>query len=390
MQPTANSFANTAHHAAGAIADVRPAGIRFSGDVDAIRQDFVAHLQQLQLADCIATTMADGSISFALDEQHARNWVPQGDTTRLAQDLKLDLDRHQHDPEYHLAREIVVAMLAAPLAFDFPSYQEFAAALRIRSNIVHAAYRTQLAFHTDEVNRPDDCWTYSEDNGFTVIPGQALIPSLQKATQPDTSGRLYSFSCYRATEYVMLLGIAQELALSNPALLQQLQSRCETRAIMSGEFHEVFLHEYGSLEAPLPPAYYVPGDRLWFRNPDERSSDIAGYEGSWVIYLGGGLFCNFWKRDQPFTLASKCVEVFHWRDGAYVNEQGELEMNESIVEAQVHNTLNDPQKMAHILQQMLRLRDPQGVYASGGCIDASREYPRRVCPQSAEIVLSQR
>lgn len=386
MQPTANPSTDTD--------DFRPAGIRFTDVADknteankeATRQAFLARLEQMNLQDCIATFIEEDGIRFALNDQYARAWVPQGHTTRLAHDLHLDVAHNQDD----LEREIMVAMLAAPLAFDFPSYQEFAATVRIRRNIAQAARHTQLAFHTDEVNRPTDCWTYSEDCGFTVIPGQALIPALQKATQPDASGRLYSFSCYRATEYVMLLGIAQELAISNHALLQQLQTRCETRAIMSSEFHDVFLHEYGSLDAPLPPGYYVPGGRLWFRNPDARSSDIAGYEGSWVIYLGGGLFSNFWKRDQPFTLHTKCVEIFHWRDGARINSKGELEMDEAMVASQVRKTLNDPEKMAHVLQQMLRLRDPQGVYADGGCIDASREYPRRICPSTAEIGLPTR
>jgi hypothetical protein len=47
----------------------------------------------------------------------------------------------------------------------------------------------------------------------------------------------------------------------------------------------------------------------------------------------------------------------------------------------------DPDEMAQILELMLRLREPQGVYLSGGCIDTSREYPRGVWPGSAELVL---
>src|SRR3546814_5001957 len=52
--------------------------------------------------------------------------------------------------------------------------------------------------------------------GFTIEPGVSLIEALQKATQPDASGKLYSFSCYRATEYVTLLGIARELHAAHP------------------------------------------------------------------------------------------------------------------------------------------------------------------------------
>src|SRR5690606_16260938 len=156
-------------------------------------------------------------------------------------------------------------------------------------------------------------WRYAETSGFTLKEGVSLIEALRLTTQPDRSNRLYSFSCYRATEYVILLAVAQELEASNPAQLAQLQRQWETRAIMSGQFHDVFLRELGSCSDPLPPMYYVPGDRLWFRNPDGHSSNVEGYEGSWVFYLGDGLFTNFWKRDQPFTVTTKCVELFHWR-----------------------------------------------------------------------------
>jgi hypothetical protein len=36
---------------------------------------------------------------------------------------------------------------------------------------------------------------------------------------------------------------------------------------------------------------------------------------------------------------------------------------------------------------MARLRDGRGVYAEGGCVDVSREFPRGVCPGTAGIVL---
>jgi len=40
-----------------------------------------------------------------------------------------------------------------------------------------------------------------------------------------------------------------------------------------------------------------------------------------------------------------------------------------------------------ILARMLRRRDPQGVYAEGGCIDATRECAQWVLPGTAQIVL---
>lgn len=352
----------------------------------AARRDFHALLASLEL-DRQAEAHQEGlALRFRLKADVAREWAPEFDTTQLCQRLKLDTGASVAD----LEKEILVAMLVGPVAFEFPSYAEARSAIHIRRNIVLAARRTALDFHTTEAERPEDYWTYVEGKGFTLLPGRSLIEGLVKATQPEVSGQLCAFSCYRATEYVILLGLAQELAASNPGLLARLQRQWENRPIMSGQFHDVFLHEYGSMDAPLPPTYYVPGDRLWFRNPDERSADVTGYEGSWVFYLGSGRFTNFWKRDQPFSLTAKCLEIYHWRHGAYVDGQGEPQMDEAIVEERVRATQNDPAEVARIMQRMLRLRDPKGVYQEGGCIDTSREYPRCIHPGTADIRLPER
>jgi len=295
------------------------------------------------------------------------------------------LSLHQHAKS--LKQEILWSMLVSPHRFEFNDLEALGSAVRVRENIVLDARKTALAFKTDAAERPSEFWRYVEDAGFILQPKTCLIDALISATQPEATGKLYDFSCYRATEYVVLLGLAQEAALHNPFLLTQLQQLNEKYAIRSGQFHEVFLHEYGSLERPLPAGFYVPGDRVWFRNPDERSSDVTGYEGSWVIYVGSGLFSNFWKRDQPFTLESKCIEIFHWRDGVQTKADGELWLDEAKVEACVHDTMLQPDKVKLILQQMMRIRDPKDVYAEGGCLDATREYPKQIYPSDLELIL---
>jgi hypothetical protein len=356
-------------------------------EVEAARSSVLGRLVELGLDRYVQTSNDEDEarpcVRFRLREEFADDWAPDYDTIQLCSKLNLDT---QNDPD-DLEREILLAMLLGPVAFEFPGHHEFASAVRIRKNIVEAARATALAFHTSEAERPADYWTYAKERGFTVLPGKSLIEALQKATQPGISGELYSFSCYRATEYVILLGIAQELLACNPERFRQLQQQWETRAIMSGEFHEVFLREYGSMEQPLPVKYYVPGDRLWFRNPDDNSSDVTGYEGSWVFYLGCGLFTNFWKREKPYTLTSKCVELFHWRNATYRDQQGELQIDETKVEALVQSAMADPDEVERILKIMLRLREPQGVYLDGGCIDTSREYTRWVCTGTSDMVL---
>lgn len=362
-------------------------GVRFrcpaKGDGADVLPQFRNRLAALGLGDKVEATAVDGVLAFRLRAEVGREWLPDYDTLGIAGRLGLDVAGNATDME----REIVIALLGGPVCFEYPSLAAFESTLRVRCNIAAAAARTALSFDTTRAERPLAYWIYVEDCGFVLRPGKSLVEALRLTTQPDASGSLFSFSCYRATEYVILLAIAQELATCNPALLERLEQQWRRCAIMSGRFHDTFLHEYGSMEAPLPARYYVPGDRVWFRNPDERSADITGFEGSWVFYHGGGQFTNFWKRDCPYTLEAKCIEIYHWRDGCRLDAEGKARMDEDIVAERVRATLADPQQRQAIIERMQRYRDPRGVYAEGGCIDTTREYPRRVCPGNPELVL---
>lgn len=343
-------------------------------------------LTSLDIRDGVVTHQLSGStgtrIICQFDPCYRIQYLPLHDTL----DLQHRWQKHRGQA-LSLVQEILLAMLAAPQLVQFGDLAALQSQVRVRSHIVAAARQTALAFKTHAAERPDAFWHYDEDHGFLLRPGCDLIEAIVAATQPEATGRLYDFSCYRASEYVILLGMARELREHHPELYEQLQHTCQVHAIRSGQFHDVFLTEYGTLQAPLPAHYYVPGDRLWFRNPDARSSDIEGYEGSWVIYMGGGLFSNFWERDRPFTLESKCLEIFHWRDGVYTGADGQLVMDETQVAHAVRHTREDASALHAALDRMMRLRDPQGVYAEGGCIDATREFPRCVSRHGCQLVL---
>ncbi len=350
---------------------------------DVLQRLGLADLKTLVIAETVCLPGGVG-LSLRLCAEQANAWAPGLDTLTLATRLHLDTTGHVQD----LVREIVVSMLMGPVIFEFPSVDELLSAVRIRVNIVQAARRTTLAFHTAEADRPPDFWTYDEDRGFIIRPNASLIEALEMATQPEVSGSLYSFSCYRASEYVILLGIAQELERCNPPLYAQLQAMWCTHPIKSGKFHDVFLHEQGTMDAPLPPHFFVPGDRTWFRNPDEASADASGFEGSWVMYLGNGLFNNFWKQDCPYTLTDKCLEIYHWRHGLYTDAQGEERIDEDKVAQLVNASKQDADEVKRIVSVMSRYREARGVYSqAGGCIDTTREFARWVCPGTADLVL---
>lgn len=331
----------------------------------------------------LGTTHNRPWVQFELVQERFNDWTPDWDTVGLADKLSKEAFSNG-DP---LEREILVAMLASPISFEFPSFEEFESAVLVRKNIVNAASKTFLSFDAYGAERPEEHWEYDEARGFVVRPGKSVIEALRLATQPGETGTVYSFSCYRATEYVIALGLAEEVCRCNQTLFEQLQHQAERRAIRSGEFHEVFMKEYGSRQSPLPAKYYVPGDRVWFRNPDAASADALGFEGSWVFYLGNGLFTDFWKRNKAFTLELKCLEMYHWRHSTYRGDDGELRMDEAKVQSHMRDTEQKPDELASIMERMYRMQDSRGVYADGGCIDPSREYPRWVRPGTTDIRL---
>lgn len=329
-----------------------------------------------------ARALADGRLALTLAADCRARFAPADDT--------LDIVARFRDaglPTPTLATEILIALLATPIALTWPTLDELEAAIRLRVRTATIGRHTRLHFATQGIERPWDHWTWHEENGFLLREDRALGPALTAALEPPAGHPGYAFSCYRAGEYVLLAALAHELESANPDLLAELTRRWQQRAIQSGPFHDVFLREIGSVDVPLPMRWLVPGDRVWFRNPDPASSDVDGYEGSWVVYLGRGEFANFWKPDSPFTLETKCVEVFHWRHAVAVDADGQPTIDEAIVSARVAQTLSDPEATAAVLHRMMRYRDPRGVQADGGCIDSTREGLRWILPGTTDIVV---
>lgn len=287
--------------------------------------------------------------------------------------------------EDELLREIFLSKALSPVASSFPSIDELLASMRIRRNIAMTARRTELWFSIDEDTRPPTHWRQLSDDGFALIAGQSLPRAVELALCPDLSGQRYGFACRQASEYLMLAGLVQELEITNPQLLEKIEQRWQEKPIRGEKFIDAFLMERGSRERPFPKHHYVPGSRIWFKNPDEYSTDVDGFEGSWVVYMGAGKFVNLWDKTDPYPIETKCLEIYHWRHCVERTPSGALRMNEDRVKEMVDASQTDAPIKQQILNQMMEYRAPVGVYGEGGCIDLTRENARWVCPQTTNI-----
>lgn len=315
--------------------------------------------------------------------QQLRELTPHFDTSQLANHLGL---RTRDDAE-DLAREIFLCMAASPVAYSFPTRAELFASIRARSHVVQTARRTELEFEVTELSRPPSFWDQNNEGAFVLRPDSSLVEALEAALCPEVSGSRYSFSCREASEYLMLSGLAKELETSNPYLLEKISAQWRSAPLIADDFNVAFLFERGSRDRPFPKYCYVPGGRVWFKNPDEHSVEADGFEGSWVCYLGAGEFVNLWDKNKPYSIEKKCVEIYHWRHGVYTLDSGSVAMDEHIVEEKMHATFCDAEETRRILAQMMEYRAPPGVYGTGGCIDMSRDSLKWVCEGTSNIQL---
>ena len=382
-------------------------------DVSVVRAD--AHVRACAGFSVPVGTASDDQAAIQELNAHLTHWglqtrvrrrqekAPQGarhrfllDLAGVSQELTTELDTAALTRELATANadgrtsveaEIWLAWLVSPGLLEFPSFAELFAQFRIRCAIVDAASRTLVDFHAHAVNRPVSHWTYIEDVGFRLNAGKSLLEGLRLALHPETPEKRYAFSCYRASEYVVLLGLAAEAERSNPALYEGIEAQWLQGPLMAARFEAAFLSPLGTAKRPLPKRWYVPGDRVWFRNPEPISGDVAGYEGSFVLYLGRGHFGNFWKLDKPFTIEDKLYEIYCWRFGVCTREGEEAWIDDDLVDQAVAEAKKCPQQMAQIIDEMYRYRDPYPEINGGGAIDYQREVPRFVLPGSCNVTL---
>jgi hypothetical protein len=343
------------------------------------RVDSERRLRQAQrcLRSLAIDDLVDCSMSSGRDERHLHlrashrllALCPDFDTSTIT----TILHTRQPDRDRALISEIILAMALSPDVVYFGSQQELKSNLRMRCTVVQVASRTELNFDTSSITRPQAYWIYTKENGFLLRQGVSLADGLERALCPDVSGFTYAFSCQRASEYLILYAVVCELQKVNKTGLNDVEQQWRKRALTGDDFLFRFLGERGTRENPMPMRYYIPGDRIWFKNPDDHSSDLEGFEGSWVIYLGGGRFCNLWDRHRPYTLEEKCLEIYYWSQCVEVSPAGIPWMNEAVVKEQVEKALHEQDLSGPILKKMMVYRDPTGVYAEGGCIDLSRD-----------------
>jgi hypothetical protein len=144
----------------------------------------------------------------------------------------------------------------------------------------------------------------------------------------------YAIGCYTATKLVFVKGVMDyyDRVRESPTLARLIQARLfsdrdplsDIEPSKAWSFYPDFNPKDArpgkllSIIHEVSPKNFVPGDWVYFLNPDPVSSQKVGYEGSNAIYLGGGRFDDYYgENNHAFTYAEKLDEVFQWRYGVF-------------------------------------------------------------------------
>ncbi|QHZ58278.1 protein-glutamine gamma-glutamyltransferase [Brevibacillus sp. NSP2.1] len=175
-------------------------------------------------------------------------------------------------------REVVERMAESREEFSYPQPELLQFELKMRDHLVRSAralYASGIAFSTYERSRANPAyWDRTELGGFRlrqgILPSQGIINIFQE-------GRKYATEC--ATAMVIIL---------YHAVLQSIRREDFERL-----FADILLYDWRYDQdldlRTIPTTTFLPGDILYFANPD-HNPDKPQWQGENAVDLGRGLY----------------------------------------------------------------------------------------------------
>ena len=347
------------------------------------KNKIINFLNKLNLTNLIETNYKYNIINYQYNINLKKNifniLMPDYNTLDIIKNIN-NIDFKYDNNNLHTI-EILLSLFGSPVHFIYDSLNDLLSEISIRKNICYYASKTYVSINTsDNIKRPEKYFKNTESD-VILLNDKSLIDGIIYSLLPSISGNIYDFSCYRVCEYILLLSILLELKKQNKDyLIQNIESIWRKETIKSKKFHEIFLTEFGSNIFALPKLFYIPGDKIWFKNPDDKSSDIEGFEGKWTIYLGNGLFGDFWKTcgniNNQFTFEDILIEIYNWRFCVKYDKNNELYIDEKEVNYRNKLCKEYKEEKNRIISLMNNYRNK--YFFIDGCIDKTREKPKNI------------
>ncbi|MES2148690.1 MAG: hypothetical protein V4508_02750 [Pseudomonadota bacterium] len=256
-------------------------------------------------------------------------------------------------------KEIVLALLQHGRLSEFAGeqceFQAFRDQVGIRQNTV--AWAETLEWVWPDGGRAR--WNTRLWKNGTPRPGVSISRAVGDAF---LNQKKYAIGCYTASKLVMLQGVLDyyarvkhspgELARVEQRLLANDRDplvRIEPRALWAFEegFEASELWQRGKLfemRYNIPSRNFVPGDWAYLLNTDATTYQKTGYEGSNAIYLGRGLFDDYYNdHNHAYQFREKLDEVYQWRHHVFSRSRDVAKLR-PMTESEVEKLTATPQQ----------------------------------------------
>lgn len=226
-------------------------------------------------------------------------------------------------------KEILLALLQHGRLTEFPCRVDaLAEHVGIRQNVVAWAETLEWGWP----NGGPAAWNAKFWRHGTPSPRHPLHEAVNDAFLHQTR---YRIGCYTATKLALLQGVLDYYRRVRPDAdkLRRLEAHlaADGEPLVGVEPGAMWYFEDGysaadrirpgklvELQRGVAPDNFVPGDWLYLRNTDPRSSTKTGFEGSNAIYLGRNRFDDYYNdNDHAFSFREKVEEVYQWRNGVF-------------------------------------------------------------------------
>ena len=356
----------------GTTLTVRSQGIHFvceASQTSIIQKQFEGYLRSLGVASHLYQTQVKGGIL---------NYRIKSDTNDTST-LYI-----RWNPEYQIQNEVI----------RLPSTQGFRKVRTVSKKeivlaLMHPGRKTEFAGKAcnldalkDHVNVRQMIVAWAENLEWKFPDGQSASwnraywiagtlrpdkPLLDAMTDFFINQEQCSVGCYTATKIVIIQGVLDYYARikKDPAMVEQIKKTLmrdgEVLVDIEPDAMWNFLRDtkqssqsvVGKLltvQFDVAPYNFIPGDWVYFVNPDSETADLSGYEGSNSIYMGRGRFDDFYNdNNHHYLYTEKLKEVYNWRFGVF-SRLRDYERLRPMSEDMYHALSQAPQKGGLVFQ----------------------------------------
>lgn len=240
--------------------------------------------------------------------------------------VKLPTSNGFREQEVITKKEIILSLMHRGrinnYSNEFCNINTFKDSVGIRQNTAAWGMDMDLAWlNEDQFTWRDEFWL--GDNAQELKNDDLLVESIYDVF---FNQRKYSIGCLAAARLLMLQGILDyyNRVSPNPEMLSFILEKIKKGGFKLYDIDPDRHNPKGKLliiEEKIPAKNIIPGDWLYFKNPDKISREKFGYEGSNVIYLGNNKFVDFYNsNNHGYTIEEKFHSVYQWRNGVFDKE----------------------------------------------------------------------